>query len=158
MPPAPLLCAHMGVPGIVDPETFPFRDVTNAALAGLTAWVTGGAPPPHAAPIELTSTPPVTVARDAFGNALGGVRTPFLDVPAATYVPTDTALPGGSGFCPLYGYNIPFSHTVLGTLYNNHGDYVHRVVQQADHLVKAGFWLRPDAEAIKTQAAQGDVP
>jgi hypothetical protein len=158
MPPAPLLCAHMGVAGIVDPETFPFRDVTNAALADLTAWVTEGAPPSHAAPIELTSTPPVTVARDAFGNALGGVRTPFLDMPTATYVPTDTALPGGSGFCPLYGYNIPFSHAVLGTLYDNHGDYVHRVVQEADDLVKAGFWLRPDAEAVKTQAAQADVP
>jgi hypothetical protein len=151
-------CVHLGVPGIVDPNTFPFRDVANAALADLTRWVTHGVAPPRTGRIQLTATTPAAVARDQFGNALGGLRTPFLDAPTATYVPFDTARPGGSVFCILDGYNVPFDHTTLSALYRNHGQYVSQVVRETSRLVREGFWLPADARVVVDEAAHADVP
>ena len=98
--------------------------------------------------------------RDALGNALGGVRTPFVDAPLATYVPTDTVAhtTALSGFCILDGYNLPFDATQLASLYANHGDYVQRVVTQSAALVRDGFWLLPDALHVIEKAARARVP
>lgn len=146
-------CAHQGVPGIVDPNDFPFKYVVNAALADLTAWVAGVAPP-HANRIQLTSTSPKTIARDELGNALGGLRTPFVEVPITTYFPSDT----GPGFCVLFGYNIPFGHDTLGALYKNHADYASQVLDDTNELVAQRFWLSSDALAVKTNAEVSNVP
>jgi hypothetical protein len=165
----PIGCTHqqfvsgpvIGVPGVVDPNPFPFSNVENAAFADLTDWIgRKHTPPPHADPIEVTGTIPPTVARDAFGNALGGVRTPFVDAPTATYVPTDTVahVTTFSGFCILYGYSIPFGGDTLQSLYQSHGDYVSQVAGESSRLVREGFWLHPDAVDVVRQAAQSDVP
>jgi len=100
------------------------------------------------------------IVRDGHGNALGGVRTPFLDVPTATYVPFDTVAhtTAFSGFCILYGYNIPFDAATLAGLYRNHGDYVSRVSRASERLVDAGFWLAADATQVVDQAAHADIP
>ena len=152
----------VGVPGVIDPNPFPFSNVENAAFADLTDWIgPKQPPPPHADPIEVdTSTIPPHVARDAFGNALGGVRTPFLDVPTATYVPFDTVAhtTAFSGFCILYGYSIPFDETTLQSLYQNHGDYVSQVTRASNSLVQEGFWLQPDARDVHRQAVHSAVP
>jgi hypothetical protein len=123
----------VGVPGVVDPNDFPLAFVQNAAFADLIEWVDSGAPPPSAVGINIdfAKTPP-QIVRDQFGNAEGGVRTPFLDVPVATYVPFDTVAHTTllSGSCVLDGYNIPFNHAQLGQLYRNHGAYVSRLPQR----------------------------
>jgi hypothetical protein len=152
----------VGVPGVIDPNPFPFSNVENAAFADLTAWIgPKQTPPPHADPIEVdTSTIPPHVARDAFGNARGGVRTPFLDVPTAQYVPIDTVahVTAFSGFCILYGFSVPFSETTLQSLYGSHGDYVSQVNRASNSLVQEGFWLQPDARAVRQQAVHSSVP
>jgi Alpha/beta hydrolase domain len=150
----------VGMPGTVDPNTYPFSNVANAAFADLTKWVDDGIPPPRAARIEAAPTRSDTVARDRLGNALGGLRTPFLDVPTAAYSPTDavshdTAL---SGLCTLIGYNTPFSHATLHSLYRSHGDYLARVASESSDLVRRGFWLPSDAKQVVQQAARADVP
>lgn len=163
---APVGCTHQqfingpstGVPGVIDPNPYPFSDVANAAFADLTRWVDEGVPPPHAPRIEVTSTG--SIFRDGFGNALGGVRTPFVDVPTATYAPTDTIshTTQFSGFCVLYGYSTPFGQSMLESLYRSHGRYVSQVVRESRRLVREGFWLRPDAQEVIEEAAHADVP
>jgi len=151
----------IGIPGVVDPNDFPFAFVENAAFADLIEWADFGLPPPHAAgiSIDFTKIPP-QIVRDQFGNAEGGVRTPFLDVPAATYVPTDTAAHTTllSGFCVLDGYNIPFSDAQLNQLYRNHGAYVSRFARDTATLVRKRFWLIPDAIKAVDRAQDADVP
>lgn len=88
------------------------------------------------------------------------MRTPFVDVPTATYVPTDTVAHTTtfSGFCILYGYSMPFDQATLKSLYRSHGQYVAEVARESQQLVREGFWLRPDAKQVIQEAARADVP
>jgi hypothetical protein len=162
----PTGCAHQqfakgpwtGVPGVVSPNAYPFGYVADAAFADLTKWVDRGSPPPHAARIETTASG--EVARDRFGNALGGLRTPFVDVPTATYSPTDSVARDTdlAGLCVLMGYSTPFGRAALHALYSSHADYVARVKREADALVRQGFWPESDAAQVVAQAARAEVP
>jgi hypothetical protein len=165
----PLGCAHQefvnglvhGIPGVITPDNFPFSSVQNAAFHSLVRWIETGIAPAHGAPIQIdTTTTPPHIVRDVQGNALGGVRTPFVDVPITTYVPSDTVahVTAFSGFCVLYGYNLPFDAAKLQTLYRNHGDYVSQFARGAIEAVRDGFWLVPDAIRAIERAARSNVP
>src|SRR5580658_9005928 len=60
--------------------------VLDAAVWWLNQWVVNGAAPPIPPLMDVTSLPgqPVVFVTDAYGNVLGGVRTPQVDVPIAT--------------------------------------------------------------------------
>ena len=60
----------------------------------LVRWIRDGEEPPRADRIELADGG-TTVVRDQYGNARGGFRTVFVDVPTASIMPTSRA-PGGS--------------------------------------------------------------
>ena len=142
--------------GVVDPNPYPFGYVADAAFADLTKWLDDGTPPPRAARIQVTGT----TDRDRFGNALGGLRTPFVDVPTATYSPIDGSAHETdlSGLCPLIGFSIPFSHATLHALYPSHADYLAKVTRETNDLVHEGFWVASDAANVVRQDAASDVP
>lgn len=165
----PLGCTHqqfidgpiVGIPGVISPNNFPLSNVQNAAFESLLRWIETGASPAHGMLIQVdTNTTPPHIVRDAQGNALGGVRTPFVDVPITTYVPSDTVAEASalSGFCVLYGYNVPFDAAKLASLYGNHGGYVSKFTQGANQAVKEGFWLRSDAKGAVEAAVHSSVP
>jgi hypothetical protein len=125
-----------------------------AALDNLEEWIRSGTPAPPSRFLELTTVGSATVlARDAYGNAIGGVRPPELEVPLGTYLEANS----GPGFCSLYGGFAPFDASVLRALYRNHGSYVSRFMQAVAADVKARYLLREDAELLRTEAAQADV-
>jgi hypothetical protein len=138
------------------PNSGPQHWVLDAAVSALDRWVRTGTAPPHAPRLELTAGPHPTIRRDALGNALGGIRTPELDVPISTL--TGTAAPGQSGTCSLFGSTTPFDQATLTSLYPTHADYVSKFDAATRSAVKAGFILPTDATQIEAAAAASSVP
>lgn len=145
------------------PESdFPSQYVYDGALANLERWVRDGIPAPHAAQIAVSKPgdPNATALTDRFGNARGGVRTPAVDVPTATYYGATTAVGPDTTppTCTIVGHMVPFDHARLETLYPTHGDYVKYVSADADRLVSERWITAADGQRIKSQASRALVP
>ncbi len=149
IPPSPRNCTNPPFSHI------PFYYVSNAVYDRLVPWVTEGIPPSTAPPIEVISLgPPVVIARDSFGNALGGIRLSQHAVPTAT----NTGTNGGPAFCLLYGTYLPFDDATLDALYRNHGDYVSQVNHVTNENLAAGYILIENAQETRVEAAQSTIP
>ena len=122
----------------------------NAAIDHMVWWLIYYIPPPSAPPIQVvTLGPPVVIARDDHGNALGGIRLSQHAVPTAT----NTGVNTGPGVCNTFGSFQPFPDTTLGQLYPDHQTYVIRVVQATLDNLRAGFIVPEDAAATISEAA-----
>ena len=144
------------------PNDYPFRYVLDGAFANLDRWVRTGKAPPRAERIQLTMAGkvPTAYATDEFGNIKGGVRTPYVDVPIATYV---TGCPtSAQGFNVQFardrGYKLPFDASRLKSLYPTHQDYVNKVNAEVDRMLQDGWLTQMDAGKIKAEAASAYVP
>jgi hypothetical protein len=124
--------------------------VMDAAFANLTRWIKDGVPAPKAARIQIenVNTPMAKVVRDQYGNAMGGYRTPYLDVPAATYVESQE----GEGFCDELGRTDPFTWARLTMVHGSPQNYVAKVNKSVDQLVKDRFLTESDGKKIKAEA------
>ncbi|WP_223177885.1 alpha/beta hydrolase domain-containing protein [Pseudohalioglobus sediminis] len=123
--------------------------VFNAALDALNTWVRDGVAPPQAERLALNDTQDAFVLDDN-GNVLGGIRTPYVDVPAARLSGEGQA---GGSFCFLFGTTELFDAATMAMLYVDKQGYVDAVAESTDDAVAAGFLLPPDAERIKAAAA-----
>ncbi len=127
--------------------------LVNTALATLRHWVTDDDfRPPHSPRIVVDANG--TVVRDRFGNALGGIRTPQLDVPVATLSGENA----DKGFCSLFGQTIPFSPQTLASLYPTHDTYVNKFEDATERAVERGFLLPVDAREVNAIAAAAPIP
>jgi hypothetical protein len=124
-----------------------YRYAMNAALENVDRWVREGRPAPRAARIAVRNggTPQAEFVFDQFGNAVGGVRSPYLDVPAATY----HAKTPGQGVCGNLLYVEPFDWARLETLYGSQKAYAAKLAQAVDQQVQQGWLTRADAERIR---------
>ena len=127
--------------------------VLKAAFAALDRWIRDGEAPPMAPRLEVAGSPPAFVLDDV-GNVRGGIRTPYVDAPIAKLSGLGQT---GSGFCRIFGTTALFDDATLATLYADHDAYVAAVNAATDSAVEAGFILPPDAQLIKTQAAESDI-
>lgn len=134
----------------------PLHLVAKAALRDLDDWVRTGTPPPVGARLELTATTPAQVARDADGIALGGIRTPPVDVPVE--VLSGVPGPNPALLCILLGSTTPLAPERLGALYTSVGDYTRRYHAAADAAIAAGFVLADDRDALLAFAAPPALP
>jgi Alpha/beta hydrolase domain len=133
----------------------PQHYVVSAALHRLNRWARQRRARGKSAPrMEVTAGPPPAIARDALGNALGGIRMPAVEVPIAAYSGLGQT---GSSFCFLFGTTTPFDDGTLAALYPSHAAYVAAVRKAAGAARRAGFLLRPDLRTIRRAAAASDV-
>ncbi len=146
-PPNPYVCNYQYITDL------PYEYNFNAGAQALKAWVVDGVKPPHADRLVYDANNQNVL--DQYGNALGGVRTPYLDVPIATY---HMGVSNGIFTCAVLGYKTPLGPDVIQQLYPQHGAYVSRVARDTQRIVKEGFMPSYDASNIVTQAAQASVP
>ena len=127
--------------------------VVRAALVQLVRWVKNGKSPTTYPKLKTTGTADtIDITRDANGVALGGVRTPIVDVPTASNT-GDVNTPELS--CRLSGTKTVFDAATLAKLYPaGSADYVKKFDAAADKAVKDGIWLQPEATNFKNAASQ----
>jgi len=135
--------------------------ILQAAFHGLDTWVRTGVAPPGDGPGLLTptklndiSSSPVVLARDANGNALGGVRSPHVDAPVATL----DSVNSGIFFCRLFGRTIPLTVTQINNLYTSKEDFSMQWLDSINANVAAGFLLQADGDELEAAADSWDFP
>jgi hypothetical protein len=155
-------------------STLPLQAYYAVGLEHLVRWVDEGVVPPRADRVWLDrniENDGSQMLLDQHANPQGGIRTPYVDVPTATYKPTNVAadpLPekvsayvetngprGASQMCGLSNYQYAFSKGELKALYGSPEAYRKAFERRLDELEGEG-WSLPlyhdmimaDAEAI----------
>jgi len=155
-------------PGFLnDPCTLPVTDFPAGAFTALglnylVDWIATGKVPPHAPPIEVdqnTANDGSFLALDEHGNAKGGIRNVFVDVPvAANGVMGKGKTTAQDRLCLLAGTKVPLAPDALRRLYTSKDDYVAKVDRRLKELVDAGWFLPEYADAVRADARAARVP
>ena len=160
--------------GLPQQNPVDFGPVVRAALVNLQAWLRGTEPPPSIT-IQLTEDPAKdlqgspyrTVARDADGNAIGGVRLPHMPAmlddgrkagaPLGRYDGLAWAHEKDNVFFLISGSFTPFPPEKLSALYPDHEAYVSAIASSAQDLMAKRHILPEDAEAYINAAKRSDI-
>jgi hypothetical protein len=116
----------------------------DAAFFNLGQWVRKGIAPPKAERIFVKDG---AVVLDEFGNGVGGVRTPFVEVPTATYFTTSP----GPGTCFELGHSVRFDDARLKALYPDSKAQATKISQSIDRLVKERLLTESDAKRLRAE-------
>lgn len=125
--------------------TLPMHYADSTALHDLNVWVTTGTAPRNGPRFAFADG---KLATDQFGNTLGGIRMPPIDVPVAHYVST---------VCQLGGITVPFTDQQIQDLYKTHAAYYALMKQRTDQAVADGWLLPPDAVDLMRRACAASV-
>jgi hypothetical protein len=155
---AKVLVTAEPLPGIISCP-FPINSgpqhfLVNTAFSALNEWIRSGAPPAMAPRLDMDFGPPLRILRDQHGNALGGIRTSYVEAPIATLSGEGQT---GSILCVLFGTTTPFSAEKLASLYPDQASYVAAVQASTDAAVAGGFILPADAALIVAAAEDTDL-
>jgi len=124
--------------------------VAQAALEHLVRWVLEGVAPPTAPRLEVDDTGS-DFRKDALGNVLGGIRTPWVDVPVAVLSGLGQS---GDSFAFLFGRTTPFDEATLSDLYpGGKAEYLERFETSLDATIADGFVRTEDRAEILSIAA-----
>jgi hypothetical protein len=154
-------------------STFLTQAYFSVTLHHLLRWVDEGIAPPRAQRILLDrdeSNDGSSMALDANGNPLGGIRSPYVDVPTAKYAPVNTAaepvianpseyvrvngLQGAQTMCRLSAYQEPFSTAKLRELYGSKREYLRKFEARLGELERAGWSLPMYRDTILADVAK----
>lgn len=138
------------------PNHYPYQLLVHAMLHHLFLWIHENSIPIAGQKIQTDSAG--NHRKDAFGNSIGGIRTCLLDYPTGRYYPYSRIDKGGCPLLPdsdkdwLFGHEEPFSKNMLQELYGNLEHYRTLAASHTAQLVRDGFLLREDAEAMTQEA------
>jgi hypothetical protein len=154
---------------------YPMAAFMSVALNHLWQWVDKGTVPPKADRILVdrnVTNDGSLMALDENGNARGGIRNPYVDVPVKKYgVRNEGAVPpitnahpfvavrgeaAQNQLCGLAGYEVAFSQAQLKKLYKDKKDFQRRFEQSLDQATKQGWFLPVYRNIVLADAAQVD--
>jgi Alpha/beta hydrolase domain len=140
------------MPADAEHNDFIWQPLVRGAFHNLELWAREGIRPPEAPRISLDDK--LEIKRDQNGNAIGGLRMPYIDAPTAAHTGYMTV----GGFGGVMGTKKPFQPATLKAMYPDHAAYVASFSAATDRLV-AGRWISAeDGEAMKKAAAASHVP
>ncbi|MEP6962360.1 MAG: alpha/beta hydrolase domain-containing protein, partial [Acidobacteriota bacterium] len=113
------------------------------AFALLDKWVRDGVAPPKVDRMQLDAAGKMPV--NAYGIGSGGIRSPYSDVPTASYLTAS----GGTGNCREFGSTHPLAWSELEKLYGTHAAYVQKVNASIDRMVKERWITESDAKRMR---------
>ena len=134
----------------------------SVALHHLLQWVDKGVVPPRAERMwidrnEHNDGSPL--ALDEHGNAKGGIRNVWVDVPIATNgVQGKGKTPQQDRLCQLGGTKVALADDVLRKLYKSNADYIARVEQRMKQLISEGWFLPEYADMVRADAKAVRIP
>jgi hypothetical protein len=136
-------------------DAYPRRYAVDAAMQALVNWVVQNRAAPVFPSVKFAPGPPpagftssTNYQHDQDLNTLGGLRSPVLDVPVATYIgPT----------CGLFGETIPFAPARLAQLYPTHQSYVAKMRASVESAVRKGALLPADAADLMRRARASQI-
>ena len=126
----------------------------KAAIHALERWVRRGKPPASAPLLDVVANPAITIQRDTLGNALGGIRTPWVDVPVAAHSGGGQV---GNILCQLFGSSVPLDPTVLNELYPTHRSYMQAFRKSTREAVRQRHVRGRDARLMRKAAKDAGI-
>jgi hypothetical protein len=149
--------------------------VARAVFHAVDRWAADGTAPPVMAERFGYADPAgdatrgvmpesLPLARDADGNVLGGIRTPWAQVPAAAYFPHSSPVPGRCNPAPhapysdpamladLVAHMKPFTAAELTRRYGGRAGYLSRLEAAGQAAVAAGWLLAADLPGYLDEA------
>lgn len=133
------------------PSQFPTQPLYKMALLNLIDWVTKGTPPPRGP--RLVQSEDGIMQRDEHGNVLGGIRSPWVDAPAARIIAAAPIGPGQPNTRAQQGLQENFSPEKLVRLYGTRETYLKRFGASLDALVAARWITVADGARYKAEEA-----
>jgi hypothetical protein len=128
----------------------PYLMVVKAILAGVERWSRDGEPMPHVSRIARDPASADGIVRDSNGNAVGGVRMPWLEAPRAQYLPRCAC-------GPTLGEVIPFDEPRLRGLCAEDRDHAQRWRRAVTRLLEDGLLLPEDVEPLLAHRTRSRV-
>lgn len=119
-----------------------------AMWENMDQWLEKGVPMPRTQPCQRDPKAADGLARDQFGNVIGGLRLPWMDVPDAQY----TGIIQENN--PLEGGMKPFSEARMKELYGSREAYLAKVDERLAQMVRDRLIL---AEDIPLMRLRGDT-
>jgi hypothetical protein len=144
---------------------FPIEAYTSVALHHLLQWVDKGISPPRAPRVIMDmfeDNDGSLMQLDEYGNAMGGIRSVYVDLPTVKYTMINEPNPDSSGpglgrmdtplLCFLSGWQTPLPAATLRAKYGSTANYVSMVEARLKELEAEGWSLPVYRDIIMNDA------
>jgi Alpha/beta hydrolase domain len=168
------------IPVREEPSDFPMDMLCGGALLNLRRWAVDQVPAPRSERLIFSADPAGRrglrgearpLERDEHGNAVGGVRSPWVDVPVASYYPHSSTTVSPSSSSPtnsgasrpmlepadiadLMGCMTPFTPDKLRALYGTPENYRRRFDVALERMYEQRWIAEADRERARARAAR----